>query len=141
MFTSVLLPVDLNHAASWQKALPAALQAAGEGARIHLLEIMHDLGAAMISSYLPQGFEQKAMEDLKAKLADFATEHVPAKFKAEVHVGHGHIAETILRQAETLDVDLIVMASHPPGDLRSLLIGSHADKVVHHAPLPVLVVR
>ncbi|MEO0363828.1 MAG: universal stress protein, partial [Pseudomonadota bacterium] len=31
--------------------------------------------------------------------------------------------------------------SHPPDELRSLLVGSHAEKVVRHATTPVLVVR
>jgi len=38
-------------------------------------------------------------------------------------------------------VDLIVMASHPPEEVQDFLIGSNADRVVRHSPIPVLVVR
>jgi len=81
------------------------------------------------------------MEKLKAQLEDFATSQFEDGRKPEVHVGHGHVPETILRIAETIGADLIVMASHAPNDFQTLLVGSNADKVVRHSPVPVLVVR
>ena len=138
MFTTILLPVDLNYKESWEKALPAARHNAGAAGEIHLLGIVHDLGPAMVSSYLPPDFEERATENLKAELAKFAEEHLPG---ATLHVGHGHIPETILRVAGEIGADLIVMASHPPNDLKTLLLGSYADKVVRHSAIPVLVVR
>ncbi len=141
MFKKVLLPVDVNHPESWEKALPAALHCAGDSGEVHLLGIVLDLGAAVISSFLPQDFVQHAMEDLKVKLAELAEAEVPAGVTSEVHVAHGHVPETILRVAETLEADLIVMASHPPNDLQTVLVGSSAGKVVRHATIPVLAVR
>lgn len=141
MFDRILLPVDITHPESWEKALPAALKCAGGSGEIHLLGIVHDLGSAMVSSFLPEGFERKAMEELKAKLVDLAESETPSGSKVEVHVGHGHVPETILRIAEQLKSDLIVMSSHPPNDFQTLLVGSNADKVVRHAPIPVLTVR
>ena len=141
MFNKVLLPVDANHPESWEKALPAALHCAGADGEIHILGIVLDLGAAVISSFLPQDFVQHAMEDLKSKLADLAENEVPSGRRVEVHVAHGHVPETILRVADTLEADLVVMASHPPNDLQTILIGSNADKVVRHAMIPVLTVR
>ncbi|MGA9254289.1 MAG: universal stress protein [Roseobacter sp.] len=138
MFDKVLLPIDLNHAESWETALPMAKRCAGPNGEIHLLGIVHDLGAAMVSSYLPDDFEKSAMEKLKASLAEFASSNAP---DAKVHVAHGHVAETILRIADDLDANLVVMTSHPPNDFKTLLIGSNADKVVRHATVPVLVVR
>jgi nucleotide-binding universal stress UspA family protein len=141
MFDKILLPVDINHAESWEKALPMALRCAGTSGEIHVLGIVHDLGSAMVSSYLPEGFEKTAMERLKADLLDFARKEFSDPTRVEVHVGHGHVPETILRIADDLGADLIVMASHPPNELKTLLIGSNADKVVRHANIPVLVAR
>ena len=141
MFKNVLLPIDLNHDASWQKALPVAKQMAGPGGRIHLLGIVHDLGAAMVAAYLPEGFEKAAMERLKADLKAFADAQMPGSENVEVHVGHGHVPETILRTASHVKADAIVMASHPPHELQTLLIGSNADKVVRHSEVTVVVVR
>lgn len=138
MFDKILMPIDLTHDESWKTALPMAKRCAGQDGEIHLLAILHDLGAAMVSSYLPKDFEKTAMEKLKSQLGDFAASEVP---EAKLHVGHGHIAETILRIAGDMNADLIVMSSHPPNDFKTLLIGSNADKVVRHATRPVLVVR
>lgn len=141
MFDKVLLPIDMGHPESWEKALPMAKRCAGASGEIHLLGIVHDLGMAVIATYLPDGFEQKAMEDLKAKLVEFATEHHVSDRGGEVHVAYGHVAEAILRTADLIGADLIVMASHDPHDLQTLLVGSNASKVVRHAEVPVLVAR
>lgn len=141
MFDKVLLPIDLNHPESWETALPAARQCAGPEGEIHLLGIVHDLGSAMVASYLPEGFEKQAMEKLKAGLEQFAETQFQGGKPPQVHVGHGHVPETILRIADHVGADLIVMASHAPHDFQTLLVGSNADKVVRHAGIPVLVVR
>lgn len=141
MFDKVLLPIDLNHQASWEKALPMGLKLSGSNGTLYLLGIVHDLGAAAIASYLPDGFEERALQKMKADLDAFIAEKLPAGTKAEAHVGHGHVPEHILSAAKDLDVDVIVMASHPPDELMTFLVGSHADRVVRHADRPVLVVR
>lgn len=47
----------------------------------------------------------------------------------------------ICHYAEKEDTDLIVIATHGRTGLAHLLIGSVAEKVVRHAPCPVLTVR
>jgi nucleotide-binding universal stress UspA family protein len=141
MFDNVLLPIDLNHPASWEKALPLAIRLAGSSGTVHVLGIVHDIGSAIVATYLPHGFEERALQHMKAELDTFRHEHLPPETKVAVHVGHGHVAESVLNTAQTLKADVIVMASHPPDDLRHLLVGSYADKVVRHAPVPVMVVR
>ena len=141
MFDKLLLPVDVNHPESWKSAIPAAKRCAGDQGEIHLLGIVHDVGSAMVASFLPAGFEKTAMENLKAKLSELAAAEFGAREKVHTHVAHGHVPETILRIAKQINADLIVMASHPPDDFQTLLVGSNADKVVRHATIPVLTVR
>ena len=141
MFDRILLPIDINHPESWEKALPAAKRCAGDSGEVHLLGIVHDLGSAVVSSFLPADFEKSAMEKLKAKLGDLAAAEFGDGSKVETHVAHGHVPESILRIAGQIDADLIVMASHPPNDFQTLLVGSNADKVVRHATIPVLTIR
>jgi len=73
---------------------------------------------------------QKALE---------AVGKIPGEVLTEIL--EGSPAEAILDVANTRKVDLIVMGSRGLGRLKGLLIGSQSQKVVQHAPCPVLIVR
>jgi len=142
MYKTILLPVDLSHAASWDHALPIAaeLAEAGGGA-LHLLAIVPDHGLSMLSAQLPEGFERSVLQHAEAEFEAYVAMHAPELPKAQTHLGHGHIAKVILETAEAIGADLIVMASHHPDQMRDFLVGSQADRVVHRSPVSVLVVR
>jgi universal stress protein F len=142
MFTNILLAVELSHEASWSKALPMALELARrDGAALHVLTVAPDFGMTVVANYFPPDFQSQAAARLRADLEAFLKEHAPADVSVTPHVGVGHAAEQILHSAEATRADLIVMASHAPDMMRTLLIGSVADRVVHAAPVSVLVVR
>lgn len=141
MHENVLLPIDLQHEPSWSKALPQARRLAGDSGTVHLLGIVPDIGSSMVATFLPKGFEVKALEEMKAALDNFADAEFPPGSKVAVHVGHGHVSETILKVAADVNADIIVMASHRPDELRSILISSHANSVVRHSPVTVMIVR
>lgn len=52
----------------------------------------------------------------------------------------GHVHDLIIEEAKERDIDLIVMGTHGKTGLKGLFIGSVAQKVIGHAPCPVLVV-
>ena len=138
MYKTVLLPIDINHEASWTKALPAAKGLLDDGGALHVLCVVPDFGAAIVAGHFPDGFEKEMLQGAKDALDAFAAKHAPG---ATVHVGHGHVPEAILKAAGAAGAEAIVMASHPPDELRTLFVGSNAAKVVRHAEIPVLVVR
>lgn len=140
MYKNVLLPIEPEDQQSWSKALPAARALVGDSGTIHLMGVVHDVGSSMVATFLPRGFEVKALEAMKESLESFAEQHLQ-DVRHDTIVGHGHVAETILKHAARLGVDLIVMASHKPDELRSILISSHANAVVRHSPVSVMVVR
>jgi nucleotide-binding universal stress UspA family protein len=53
----------------------------------------------------------------------------------------GYPPEVIVEAARELDVDLVAMGTHGRTGLRHLLLGSNAERVIEHAPCPVLTVR
>ncbi|MEA3243534.1 MAG: universal stress protein, partial [Pseudomonadota bacterium] len=53
---------------------------------------------------------------------------------------HGATAETILKKASELDVDMIVVGSHGRGAMYQLLVGSVSEGILHNSRCPVLVV-
>jgi len=77
-----------------------------------------------------QGILRKAVELVGNSHIDVHTELI-----------EGNSAEAIIEVAETRNSDIIVMGSRGLGRLTGLLLGSTSQKVVSHAPCPVLIVR
>ena len=61
--------------------------------------------------------------------------------EAECYARRGDPAEAILDVAEEQEADLIVVGSKGMHGSRRFLLGSVPDKVSHHAPCSVLIVR
>lgn len=55
-------------------------------------------------------------------------------------VVQGPTSQTILKEAEKLEADLIVVGSHGHGALYQALVGSVSEGIIRGAPCPVLVV-
>ena len=141
MYKNILMTVDLNHESSWQKALPTAVEyCQAFGSTLHVMTVVPDIGMAIVASYFPEGYEDKMLKEAAAKLHEFTASRVPEGVEVHHLVGHGPVYSEILRVADTIDADLIVMASHRP-ELKDYLLGPNAARVVRHADRSVLVVR
>jgi nucleotide-binding universal stress UspA family protein len=66
---------------------------------------------------------------------------IDAPSPVESFLVDGSSAEEILETARNWKADLIIMGSHGRTGLARILMGSVAERVVRHAPIPVLVVR
>jgi len=64
---------------------------------------------------------------------------IPCEIHTEII--EGDIASAIIDVAATRNSDVIVMGSRGLGRLAGLVLGSTSQKVVAHAPCPVLIVR
>lgn len=74
------------------------------------------------------------------RLRGWVASEVPDAVEAHPHVLHGTIYDEILRAADKLGVDPIVMGAHRP-ELSGYLLGPNAARVVGHAKQSVYVVR
>jgi nucleotide-binding universal stress UspA family protein len=54
--------------------------------------------------------------------------------------GPGRLWEHVVAQAGSVKADLVVVGSHGRRGLGRALMGSDAEQIVRHAPVPVLVV-
>ncbi len=141
MFKSILLPIDLTTDASWTKAAPIAVKMArDDGIPLHIATVVPDFGTSMVGSYFEPGFEKEALHKCGADLGTWVAENIPDDVEAHPHVLHGSVYDEILRAADKLGVDAIVMGSHRP-ELKDYLLGPNAARVVRHANQSVFVVR
>jgi nucleotide-binding universal stress UspA family protein len=63
------------------------------------------------------------------------------QIKLHTHVVAGHPVRDIVQIAGELNVDLLIIGARGHSALYERLIGSRADRIVHLAPCPVLIVK
>jgi nucleotide-binding universal stress UspA family protein len=61
--------------------------------------------------------------------------------RAEAVLGSGNPGDVVCQEARGGGFNLVVLGSRGQGALKSHLLGSVSDRVMHHAPCSVLVVR
>ena len=88
-----------------------------------------------------QACERELAEDAQKKLEEISASQVPEQIERRLILKDGGAGHEILEIAKSEAVDLIVIATHGMSGLRHYLHGSVAQRVIHHAPCAVLVVR
>ena len=139
MFKSILVPFDGSKAA--EAALDEAIKLAqAEGARLTLLGVATRPPwiAPSYAAAIPTDAELEA--EVERRL-DGALERVPDGVPAATVVRSGAPAQVILARVEQGMHDLVVMGSRGRGGVRSLVLGSVSQAVVHRSPVPVVVVH
>ena len=157
-FQKILCPVDLS-GFSLQALELAVKMAANEGATLYLLHVIDnpydELYMASITQADPALLELYKTEPYKrAEVIEATKNHCAVLLKQFSHdlvtsvaqqvsylVETGNPFETIMDVAESYKVDLIVLATHGRTGIKRLVIGNVAEKVVRHAPCPVLTVK
>jgi nucleotide-binding universal stress UspA family protein len=136
----ILVTTDFSDAS--RQALPPAIEFAGQFGSA--LVLVHVIPAALLGELSHMGivFEQKRLAaDALARLERFRETELPARLRVETALLEGSPAHQIVTFAKETEADLILIATHGLTGLKHFWLGSTAERVVHHAPCPVLVVR
>ncbi len=86
-------------------------------------------------------YELGPREDINLVLDSAAAEAKKEGIEAQTHPVEGDPAEAILNVAEQTKADLIVVGNKGMAGARRFLLGSVPNKVSHHAPCSVIIVR
>jgi len=140
MSKKILLPIDLNNPKASLRRLGEALKLLDKDGELHVVAVMQHFGMPIVSGYFAEGFEAKATEAFSKALVEWVKENVPDDVTAHPHVLSGSIYDEIIRSANRLSVDVIVMGSNRP-EFQDYLLGPNAARVVRHATQSVFVVR
>ncbi|NNK78841.1 MAG: universal stress protein [Litoreibacter sp.] len=135
MYKNILVPVVLGEGHNHDLSFAAARQLASDDARFTVLYVREPI-PAYVAAEIPQG----VLADSRSGYEDDLKQLAAALPEAEPAVINGSPGRGIVDYAEANGIDCIVIASHKPG-LQNLVIGSTANKVVHHAKCTVHVIR
>jgi universal stress protein A len=142
---SILVATDFSDGARH------GLQKAAEIARVTgaKVTVCHVLDPSPLAPYATRGsgakqieVEQEVEQAIHATMSELVSEHFAGIDRAKTAlIISANAADGICHYAAKEGVDLIIVSTHGRTGLAHLLIGSVAEKVVRHAPCPVLTVR
>jgi nucleotide-binding universal stress UspA family protein len=143
LFQNILWTTDFSREGQ-EALLYADLFAKTFGAQITALHVMPDFSPALYSDYpiVEQELARRMITMKKraqAKLQSIGQKKGIAFKKALV--AEGSASKRIIETAEKEKVDLIVMGKRGQSVVEKILIGSVANHVLRHSPVPVLVTR
>ena len=135
MYSSIVVGTDGSETAR-EAVRQATRLAATIGARIELVSAYEPVPQAP-----PEGWSVSPREDVEAALRGAAEEITAAGVEVRTYARRGDPAAALLDVAEERRADLIVVGNKGMTGAERFLLGSVPNKVSHHAPCSVLIIR
>jgi len=151
----ILYATDLseNSAYAFRYAILTAKKHDAEIIVLHVLESLPGTAQALIKTMIDEGRLEKILEekiaDYKERIKkrilafcdkEFAGDHECVDKVHSIVVVEGYPAEEILRQANELDCDLIIMGNHGKGIISHAFLGSVAERVLRRVRKPIWII-
>jgi nucleotide-binding universal stress UspA family protein len=141
MYKNILFPVDVSEKDSWQASLQAVVEyAQAFKSKLHVMMVISDSSMNLVRQFFPKGSVDTLVDETKKALKAFVDENIPKEIDVQRIIAKGPVYECIIKTADEINADLIVMQAHRP-ELKDYLLGPNAAKVVRHSKRSVLVVR
>ena len=136
----IVCPTDFSEGAS--EALEnAASIALNNGAELYLVHVIPVMLAETEPTLLVQIQDYERLLQPEKRLQELAAPLLAKGLTVHTAVGHGDAASEIVRIAQEVKADVIVIGTHGNTGWRRLAFGSVAEKVVRLATCPVLTIR
>ena len=145
MYNKILVPVDGSptSARGYEEAVALA-RALGSGLVVlHVIDpfpVAVEMVPATTWQEISDGLRQRG-ETLLAAAKETATAHGLSAEARLVESRGERVADTIVQEAQDAGCDLVVMGTHGRRGFNRVMVGSDAELVLRHCPVPVLLVR
>jgi nucleotide-binding universal stress UspA family protein len=145
MFESIVVATDGSETAS--EAVRQAAQLAGAlGARVHLVCVYEPVpsvqdGEGGTDVQSESGWVLHPRDAVDATLAAAAEVFAAAGVEVDLYAQRGDPADAILDVAEERGADLIIVGNRGRAGAKRFLLGSVPNRISHHAPCAVLIIR
>jgi nucleotide-binding universal stress UspA family protein len=145
MFGSIVVGTDGSETAG-EAVRQAAELASAIGAKVHLVSAFEPVSGQRLREERVEAPDDmqwavNAREDVDATLKDAAEKVKEGGAQVETYARQGDPADAILDVAEEEKADLIVVGNKGMTGAKRFLLGSVPNKVSHHAPCSVMIIR
>jgi nucleotide-binding universal stress UspA family protein len=141
--TTLLLPIDGSDYSA--RAVDYAItraRAARDAVQVQLLNVQPPITTPHVKMLIDRdSLDQYYRDESETALAPALKALRAANISATSHSRVGHAAEEIITLCTSLACDEIVIGTHGRGGFKGALMGSVAQKVVHLAAVPVVLIR
>jgi len=141
--TTLLLPIDGSDYSA--RAVDYAItraRAARDAVQVQLLNVQPPITTPHVKMLIDRdSLEQYYRDESETALAPALKALRSANVSATSHSRVGHAANEIITLCKALACDEIVIGTHGRGGFKGALMGSVAQKVVHLAAVPVVLIR
>jgi nucleotide-binding universal stress UspA family protein/quercetin dioxygenase-like cupin family protein len=135
--TKILLATDGS--ADAVQATEAAVDLADKsGSQLHVVHVWQDVPTPYAHAFVKQELERQGQEILEEQVWRIDADGGAV---AGAHLKMGRTSDEVIELGEELGADLIVVGSRGLGPVKRVLLGSRSEEIVHHAHVPVLVLR
>ena len=140
MYDCILVPTDGS--SEVERALEHAFDLAqAHDATVRAIYVVSVAGYGGLPMETPLDGISDALREEGEAAVERVKELAPADIEVETRVLEGSPSRVIVDHAQPGECDLVVMGTHGRGGIDRLLLGSVTERVVRHAPVPVLTVR
>lgn len=107
------------------------------GAELHVVHVWHDVRG------FAHDFVKRELKRQGQEILDEQVERIRASGGdvAQAHLRMGRTSNEVLALSKEIDAGLLVVGSRGLGTVQRILMGSQSEEIVHHAQIPVLVLR
>jgi nucleotide-binding universal stress UspA family protein len=145
MFSSIVVGTDGSETAN-EAVRQAAELARVLGARVHLVCVYEPVPSAHdaeggLDVRSESGWVLRPREAVDATLVAAAAVFAAAGVEVDLYAQRGDPADAILDVAEERGADLIIVGNRGRAGAKRFLLGSVPNRISHHAPCAVLIIR
>ncbi|HEX5913597.1 MAG TPA: universal stress protein, partial [Rubrobacter sp.] len=107
------------------------------GAELHVVHVWHDVRG------FAHDFVKKELRRQGQEILDEQLERIRASGGeiTKAYLRRGRTSNEVIALCKEIDAGLLVVGSRGLGTVQRILMGSQSEEIVHHAQVPVLVIR
>ncbi|MEM8571325.1 MAG: universal stress protein [Pseudomonadota bacterium] len=140
MYQNILVPIDPAHGEVSDRILSIAKRLVDDDGTVTALSVIEPMPTYLSGHIHDETLEGRIKANWEGAMTALHEAMDRAGVTGKAVLDEGSPSPEILRVAEEIKADAIVLGSHRPG-LRDYLLGSTASRIVRHAQCTVIVER